>query len=300
MQEPAGEKMRAARQKPEMRPVVRELAPGQRLAIKATRIARRSSACSGVSGFGESAKRPTSAWLTKFARAGVARTEPDFVVELFEISRSGGVDFGEGGSRGVVGSRPGAQRVFEASVLARHPVGQPPQSRFGVAVAGVAVGRTPAASLLQPFLQGAHFADAYEIELDDPGETPSEVFARAILATPAWVSLALSARDRLVRVLGLKTVGPMRGEAESPPAQPKVGNRFGIFTVIAANRDELLLGIDDKHLHVRVSIAKHHVLSRARIVVSTAVRNHNWLGRLYMLPVARIHPQVVKAMLRRL
>ena len=33
-------------------------------------------------------------------------------------------------------------------------------------------------------------------------------------------------------------------------------------------------------------------------VVSTAVKVHNLLGRLYMLPVGRIHPWVVKAMLR--
>jgi hypothetical protein len=34
-------------------------------------------------------------------------------------------------------------------------------------------------------------------------------------------------------------------------------------------------------------------------VVSTVVKVHNWLGRLYMAPVGQIHPLVVKALMRR-
>jgi hypothetical protein len=34
-------------------------------------------------------------------------------------------------------------------------------------------------------------------------------------------------------------------------------------------------------------------------VVSTVVHVHNWLGRIYMVPVGRIHPFVVRAMMRR-
>jgi len=164
----------------------------------------------------------------------------------------------------------------------------------------VAVGRPPAHSLLDSFLEGCDFHDSYEVALDDPTETPSQLFARAIRATPAWVDRAMAVRDRLVSLVGLKTVGAMG--ARRPPAgtPPRMGDAFGIFTVLAANADELLLGIDDKHLDVRVSVTRRVDPNGARAVVTTAVRNHNWLGRLYMIPVARIHPLVVKGMLRAL
>ena len=163
----------------------------------------------------------------------------------------------------------------------------------------VAVSRTPEASLLAPFLDGSDFVDAYEIALADPKETPAQLFARALAFSPPWVDAALRLRDSLVRPFGIRTVGAMRSDRR-PPFAPKVGDAFGIFTVFAIRPDELLLGIDDRHLDVRVSIAKQTDPLGARAVVSTAVRNHNWLGRLYMIPVARIHPLVVRAMLKRL
>jgi hypothetical protein len=164
----------------------------------------------------------------------------------------------------------------------------------------VVVGRPPAHSLLASFLEGCDFHDAYEVALADPSETPSQLFARAIRATPAWVDLAMALRDRLVSLVGLKTVGAMGARRPPGAMTARVGEAYGIFTVLAANPDELLLGIDDKHLDVRVSVARRVDSNGARAVVTTAVRNHNWLGRLYMIPVARIHPLVVKGMLRAL
>jgi hypothetical protein len=167
-------------------------------------------------------------------------------------------------------------------------------------MSAVVVARPPANSLLANFLKGCDFHDSYEVALADPTETPSRFFARAIRATPAWVDRALALRDRLVSLVGLKTVGAMNDRRPDVEKPPRMGDAFGIFTVLAANADELLLGIDDKHLDVRVSVTRRVDPQGARAVITTAVRNHNWLGRLYMIPVARIHPLVVKGMLRAL
>lgn len=163
----------------------------------------------------------------------------------------------------------------------------------------IAISRPPAKTLLQSFLDGCDFHNSYEIKLADPSETPAQMFARAIRATPAWVDVAMALRDRLVSLVGVKTVGAMR-RPRPDGETPQVGEAFGIFTVMATSDDELLLGIDDNHLDVRVSVARCVGPSGARAVITTAVRNHNWLGRLYMIPVSRIHPLVVKGMLRAL
>jgi hypothetical protein len=97
----------------------------------------------------------------------------------------------------------------------------------------------------------------------------------------------------------LKDVGSMRGAKARPAESYRPGERLGIFTVVSQSAEEIVLGIDDRHLDVRVSVAKPNDAPAPRYVVSTAVRIHNLLGRAYMIPVGRIHSVVVRAMMRR-
>lgn len=157
----------------------------------------------------------------------------------------------------------------------------------------------PGESVLQPSLADASFCDAYSAPLSDGTLSPTEIFLRASRATPGWVATLMSIRNRIVRQLGLKDVGSMDGEARKPASEYRVGDRLGIFTIMGQTPDELLLGIDDSHLDVRVSVLKPSGKSSLNYVVSTVVHVHNWLGRIYMVPVGRIHPFVVRAMMRR-
>lgn len=109
----------------------------------------------------------------------------------------------------------------------------------------------------------------------------------------------MSIRNRIVRQLGLKDVGSMSGETGKAASEYQIGDRLGVFTIMGQTKDELLLGIDDSHLDVRVSVLKLSRKSSVGYVVSTVVHVHNWLGRVYMAPVGRIHPLVVRAMMRR-
>ncbi len=106
-------------------------------------------------------------------------------------------------------------------------------------------------------------------------------------------------RNTIVRRLGLKDVGDLKLTDAAYAGTVQPGDAFGIFTVIAVSGSEILLGIDDSHLDVRVSVTKAGEASHTSYTVSTVVHVHNWLGRLYMLPVARIHPIIVRAGMRR-
>ena len=108
----------------------------------------------------------------------------------------------------------------------------------------------------------------------------------------------MALRNLIVRQLGLKDVGPMTVVTDKPAQDYRIGDRLGIFSVFGNTANELLLGIDDRHLDVRVSVLKQGG-ELASYTVSTVVKVHNWLGRAYMLPVGRIHPLVVKALMRR-
>lgn len=164
----------------------------------------------------------------------------------------------------------------------------------------VVVARPPANSLLANFLTGCDFHDAYEVALADPTETPSRFFARALRAAPVWVDRVMSVRNWLAGVFGLKTAGTKAARGLEVAARPRMGDAFGIYTVLSASADELLLGVDDRHADVRISVMRRVDANGARAVLTTAVRNHNWLGRLYMIPFTRIHPLVVKGILKAL
>jgi hypothetical protein len=69
--------------------------------------------------------------------------------------------------------------------------------------------------------------------------------------------------------------------------------------VLAIDEGELVLGIDDTHLDVRVSVLKQRAGAGACYVLGSLVTTHNLLGRLYMIPVAPFHRLIVVSMMRR-
>jgi hypothetical protein len=156
----------------------------------------------------------------------------------------------------------------------------------------------PDQSALQATLANADFYDAYEAPLSSAMLSPTEIFLRASRSTPQWVDDLMAIRNRIVRLFGLKDVGAMKVAARAPDAY-QVGDRLGIFSIFAKTEDELLLGIDDRHLDVRVSVLKSERNGLPNYVVSTVVHVHNLLGRVYMAPVGRIHPFVVRSMMGR-
>ncbi len=137
------------------------------------------------------------------------------------------------------------------------------------------------------------YRDAFRVEVD-PARVPDvDAFARAFAAgVPGWVRALMGVRDAIVSVAGLKRA------KDAPPFDPRAplvpGAFLGFFRVLARTDRELLLGEDDRHLDFRVSML-HDGTS---VTVSTLVRIHGTLGRLYFLPVAPLHRLLVPAMLR--
>jgi Protein of unknown function (DUF2867) len=157
----------------------------------------------------------------------------------------------------------------------------------------------PPESSLSRWVAPADFRDAFSAPLHDPALTPVEIYLAAGRATPGWVNSLMALRNRAASLAGLKSVGHLGDAVDRPANSYRVGDTLGIFTIFALGEAELLLGIDDTHLDVRVSILKAERGGQPVYVVSTAVKVHNRLGALYMLPVSRIHPRVVRAMMRR-
>ena len=117
-----------------------------------------------------------------------------------------------------------------------------------------------------------------------PGSIEPEEAARLLFSGgPRWLGWLMALRNRVVARLGLRVVAD--------------GARPGLpFEVRGRSPDELLLGEDDSHLDFRVSVLRHD----GGMVVATAVRQHNRLGRAYFALVRPFHRVVVRSLLVRL
>jgi Protein of unknown function (DUF2867) len=139
-------------------------------------------------------------------------------------------------------------------------------------------------------LPAASFADAFRIEVEGQNLDAMEAARRAILGGPKWAQVLLAMRNLLVRPFGLKT-GHEAG---------LFVERIGIFPVLARKPGHLMLGMDDKHLDFRLLIdIENGAHGRQTVTVTTRVKTHNALGRVYLALVMPFHKRIVPAMLAR-
>ena len=129
-------------------------------------------------------------------------------------------------------------------------------------------------------------ADSFTVALPPGASTDLEVWRRRLFASPpAIIGRLLRLRDLLVRPLGLRTASgddPLEG-----------------FPVLGRGEDEVLMGLDDRHLDFRVSLRLLRSGGAAEFLqLTTTVVFHGGLGRLYFALVRPFHRRIVPAMLR--
>ena len=156
----------------------------------------------------------------------------------------------------------------------------------------------PPQSLLQEHIAGSDFHDAYCVNNPHAERSALALWLQTLGRTPRWVDAAMRLRNAIVKRLGLKDLGTL---AAMDPAREltsyRVGERVGIFTVLHLGEDEVIMGDDDKHLDVQVSLLK---TPDRKVVVSTVVHTHNALGRAYMFFVAPAHRIIAPSVLSRI
>ena len=157
----------------------------------------------------------------------------------------------------------------------------------------------PADSAIQASLPGAYFYDAWSVQTAHPERSALGQFVLAFAQTPRWIDWSMRLRNRVVRVFGLKDLGRFgQIDPHRPEASYQPGDRLGIFTLIQQRPHELIVGDDDRHLRVVLSI--HQDAARQTVTVTTVVHVKNRLGRAYMLLVKPMHKLIAPATLRRL
>jgi hypothetical protein len=148
----------------------------------------------------------------------------------------------------------------------------------------------PLQSLLTPTLASADFYDSYQVENSKPERSPLQIWLDVVTKPMPWIQGAMSLRNKIVSHFGLKTgdIAGLIAELKTKPATDyKVGDRIGIFNIYSISEHELVMGEDDKHLDVRLSLYKS--ADGVQVTISTVVHVHNFLGRVYMFFVVPGH-----------
>ena len=156
----------------------------------------------------------------------------------------------------------------------------------------------PSGSQIVSDLPGADFADCYQFADPQPQASALATYLALVARTPGWMNMLMALRNRAVRLVGLKHLGTLSSFDPAKPADAyQLGERVGIFSLHHLQPQEVILGDDDKHLRVQVSLFKHQVDGQAMLSLSTVVHIHNRLGRVYMSVVGPVHQCIVPLLL---
>ena len=167
----------------------------------------------------------------------------------------------------------------------------------------------PPGTAIHAAMPGAQFFDAYEVADPHPARTALQTWLDVVARTPRWTQQLMALRNRLVRLVGLKDLGqlhdahpPASGRAPGDAGSYRVGDRVGIFRIRHLSDTEVVMGQDDKHLDVQVSICKQPAApgTAPRVVLSTVVHIHNTLGHAYMAVITPIHRVIARGTAQRL
>lgn len=144
------------------------------------------------------------------------------------------------------------------------------------------------------------YVDSFDYVIADPEDKidildVAEAFKKP---GPKWVARLFTLRNRIVSVFGLKTPA-MIEKKDDGENKWEIGSQSGIFKVFGRTDREMLLGEDDKHLDVRVSLSlEQSGPGEKRITVTTAVKLNNRLGRCYFFVIKPFHCTIVPAMMK--
>lgn len=168
----------------------------------------------------------------------------------------------------------------------------------------VSKAQAPGNSILFKQQQTYDYVDSFEGKIEDTHKKikASDLASAFFSSAPPWVGQLMNLRNRIVSLFGLKTSSSTSYNTTSIEGLTfEPGQQLGLFKVYTKTDEEITLGENDKHLDFRISLLSLSPgadSSTRTIVLTTVVTFHNWLGRLYFIPVKRFHRLIVPIMLK--
>ena len=146
------------------------------------------------------------------------------------------------------------------------------------------------------------YADAYTANYQFDKHIPLEsIVTSFFLSFPFWVLWLMRFRDFLVSFFGLKKPDENTFFDEIERFKGEIGDSISLFKVYDKKANEMLTGVNDKHLDFRISFLLDPADENSKdLTIATIVQFNNLLGRIYFLAVRPFHKLVIPSILKRM
>ena len=138
-------------------------------------------------------------------------------------------------------------------------------------------------------LPNSDWADAYEIETKRILPDMKSAAFCIVGTMPNWAKRLLWLRNVLVVPFGLKPGDQTIVDAKA--------EHVDFFPVLSEDDDQIVLGLDDRHLDFRILLERQPSGSYTRYRLTTLVKRHNLFGRLYLFAITPFHKRLVRSVL---
>jgi hypothetical protein len=147
----------------------------------------------------------------------------------------------------------------------------------------------PAESHLKPQLAEAYYHDTYEAPLRRTDLKPHEIYVAILGHLPWWARALIIVRNTIVAPLGLHAETAARVWTPERKDNYVPGDKIVRFTLFSQDENEIIAGLDDKHLDFRVSVMKHRDGAAHRVSMSTVIFVHGAFGKAYLSAILPFH-----------
>jgi len=147
----------------------------------------------------------------------------------------------------------------------------------------------PPESALPGIFGAFGYSDSFAIGLDRSELKMHEIYLGIFGHIPSWLKSLLVVRNAIVSPFGIS--GPTMHDMNHIEFRDSyaVGDKIVRWTLYAQTADEIVSGMNDKHLDFRVSLFRQRIDRNGRVVLSTAVKTHNRFGQFYLRTILPFH-----------
>ncbi len=155
----------------------------------------------------------------------------------------------------------------------------------------MALENIPIKSLINTTSKKIDYSDTYATT--NHSDNLEKITNKVFVNFPNWITTLMNLRNTIVKKIGLKTQRPSDYSTEF-----KIGGYIGFFKIYDIMRNEIILGVDDKHLDFRISVfnSKESIYN---IKITTIVQYNKRFGKAYMAIVKPFHKLIMKQIVQR-
>ena len=163
----------------------------------------------------------------------------------------------------------------------------------------------PEDSAIRSLMADTDYEDSFYLRVKDKKPEPVDLVKYFFLSTPPWFNTLMQIREKLARLVGLKTAFLTQSEfnRQLETFQGVKGETLALFKTCYCDDQEIVFEGKDKHLDFYFSFKIDPDQVETGIFLSTTVSYNNVIGPLYFFPVRFIHriaiPKIMNRMMKK-